>query len=160
VPRAAAFETRIAACVAACLLPDVDTPVVQTMGVQELIESGQPIQENQLTTKQRYSIEEGMPRFGFPNGIADLPASGQQMKHANLWGLQNQITCPALNISTTGEGDGVIDSAQRFFDALPNPLTWFVLTTEDEGAELHTVRAHSSLLDQIEFGWLDEVLTK
>jgi dipeptidyl aminopeptidase/acylaminoacyl peptidase len=76
VPRAAAFEKRIAACVAACLLPDVYTPVVQTMGVQELIESGQR----------------------------------------------------------------------------------FVLTTEDEGAELHTVRGNSSLLHQIEFDWLDEVL--
>ncbi|MCW2526502.1 MAG: alpha/beta-hydrolase, partial [Pseudonocardiales bacterium] len=160
VPRAAAFEQRIAACVAACLLPDVYTPVVQTMGVEELMESGKPIEESHLTTKQRYSLEEGMPRFGFPNGAADLPAWGEQMKNMNLWGLQDRITCPVLNISTTGEGAGMIDSARRFFEVLPNPLNQFVLTTEEQGAEMHTVRGNSSLLHQIEFDWLDEVLTK
>lgn len=160
VPRAAAFEKRIAACVAVCLLPDVYTPVVQTMGVQQLIESGRPIREDELTTKQRYSLEEGMPRFGFPNGAADLPAWGQMMKNMNLWGLEEQITCPVLNISTVGEGNGMIDSARRFFDVLPNPLNRFVLTTEDQGAELHTVRGNSSLLHQIEFDWLDEVLAQ
>jgi pimeloyl-ACP methyl ester carboxylesterase len=158
VPRAAAFEKRIAACVAVCLLPDVYTPVVQTMGVQELIESGAPIEDTQLTTKQRYSLEEGMPRFGFPHGAADLPAWGQMMKKMNLWGLQDKITCPLLNISSAGEGEAMAENAHRFLDALPNPLNRFVLTTEEEGAELHTVRGNSSLLHQIEFDWLDEIL--
>jgi hypothetical protein len=50
------------------------------------------------------------------------------------------------------------ESARAFFDALPNPLNRSVLTTEEQGAELHTVRGNSSLLHQIEFDWLDEVL--
>jgi pimeloyl-ACP methyl ester carboxylesterase len=158
VPRAAAFEPRIAACVAAYLLPDVFTPVVRTMGIEEMIAAGPSADTGQLTTKQRYSIEEGMPRFGFPNGIEDLTAWGEMMKKMNLWGLEDKITCPVLNISTTGEGRDMYDGARKFFDSLPNPLNRSVLTTEDEGAELHTVRGNSSLLHQIEFDWLDEVL--
>ena len=158
VPRAAAFDKRISACVTACLLPDVYTPVVQTMGIEALLDAGTAIKEDQLTTKQRYALEEGMPRFGFPHGVADLPAWGAQMKQMNLWGLEDRITCPVLNISTTGEGKGMYDSARAFFDALPNPRNRFVLTTEEQGAELHTVRGNSSLLHQIAFDWLDEVL--
>jgi hypothetical protein len=95
VPRAAAFEKRIAACVAACLLPDVFTPVVRTMGIEEMIAAGASASPDELTTKQRYSIEEGMPRFGFPNGIEDLSAWGEMMKKMNLWGLEDEITCPS-----------------------------------------------------------------
>jgi hypothetical protein len=76
----------------------------------------------------------------------------------NLWGLEDLITCPVLNISTAGEGKGMYESARRFFDGLSNPRNRFVLTTEEQGAELHTVRGNSSLLHQIEFDWLDEVL--
>jgi hypothetical protein len=158
VPRAAAFEKHIAACVGACLLPDVYTPVVRTMGVEQLLATGSAVTANQLTTKQRYALVEGMPRFGFPNGAEDLPAWGEMIKQMNLWGLEDKITCPVLNISTTGEGKDMYEIARTFFDALPNPLNRFVLTTEEEGAELHTVRGNSSLLHQIEFDWLDEVM--
>jgi pimeloyl-ACP methyl ester carboxylesterase len=158
VPRAAAFEKRIAACVAACLLPDVYTPVVRTMGVEQLLAAGSAVSAEQLTTKQRYALEEGMPRFGFTNGAEDLAAWGDMIKKMNLWGLEDKITCPILNISTTGEGTDMYESARTFFDALSNPLNRFVLTTEEQGAELHTVRGNSSLLHQIEFDWLDEIM--
>jgi hypothetical protein len=136
----------------------VYTPVVQTMGVEQLLAAGSPVSAEQLTIKQRYALEEGMPRFGFSNGARDLPAWGEMIKQMNLSGLEDQITCPVLNISTTGEGKDMYDAARSFFDALPNPLNRFVLTTEKEGAELHTVRGNSSLLHQIEFDWLDEVM--
>jgi pimeloyl-ACP methyl ester carboxylesterase len=119
-PRAAAFEPRIAACVAACLLPDVFTPVVRTMGIEEMITEGPSADTGQLTTKQRYAIEEGMPRFGFPNGIDDLTSWGEMMR-MNLWGLEDKITCPVLNISTTGEGREMYESGRTFFDALTKP---------------------------------------
>jgi dipeptidyl aminopeptidase/acylaminoacyl peptidase len=51
VPRAAAFEKRIAACVTACLLPDAYTPVVQTMGIEELLDQGTSVTSEQLSTK-------------------------------------------------------------------------------------------------------------
>jgi hypothetical protein len=99
-----------------------------------------------------------MPRFGYSNGLADLGSWAESIKKMNLWGLEERITCPVLNISTTGEGTGMYESARCFFDGLPNRLNRFVLTTEDQGAELHTVRGNSGLLHQIEFDWLDEIL--
>jgi pimeloyl-ACP methyl ester carboxylesterase len=157
VPRAAAFEKRIAACVANCLLPDVYTPVIGTMGVADLIANGKDVKPEQLTTLQRYTLEEGMPRFGFPNGLHELPAWAESLKKMTLWGLESQITCPVLNLSATGEGAQTNEHARTFFDVLPNPRNRFVLTTEDEGAELHCQRGNSSLLHQIEFDWLDEI---
>ncbi len=158
VPRAAAFEKRIAACVADCLLPDVYTPVIRTMGMEQLLSSGTEIDPDQLTTKQRYTLEEGMPRFGFPNGIGELQAWADSLKKMTLWDLEREITCPLLNLSSTGEGKAMYDNARSFFDALTNPLNRFVLTDDEQGAEMHTQRGNSSLLHQIEFDWLDEVL--
>jgi hypothetical protein len=86
--------------------------------------------DDQAGGQRADALGEGMPRFGFRNGAEDLPAWGKDM----------------------------YESARTFFDALPNPLNRFVLTTEEEGAELHTVRGNSSLLHQIEFDWLDEVM--
>lgn len=157
VPRAAAFEKRIKACVAVCLLPSVYEPVVKTMGVKELIELGKSISEDQLTTKQRYTLNEGMPRFGFSGGAKELSAWGEMLKKMTLWGLEDKITCPVLNISTTGEGREMYENARDFYNKLSNPFNRFVLTTQEQGAELHTIRGNSSLLHQIIFDWLDEI---
>jgi pimeloyl-ACP methyl ester carboxylesterase len=158
VPRAAAFDKRIAACVADCLLPDAYTPMAATMEMTEFT-AGAPVHADELTQKQRYSIEEGMPRFGFTGGIKDIPAWGDMLKKMNLSGLENKITCPLLNLSSTGEGKVMYDNARAFFDALPNPRNRFVLTTEEQGAEMHCQRGNSSLLHQLIFDWLDEILT-
>lgn len=94
VPRAAAYDKRIAACVADCLLPDAYTPMVATMEMDELITAGAPVRADQLTQKQRYSVEEGMPRFGFTGGVQDIQAWGDMLKKMNLAGLEDKITCP------------------------------------------------------------------
>jgi hypothetical protein len=136
---------------------DAYTPMVRTMEMEELT-AGAPVRADQLTQKQRYSVEEGMPRFGFRNDVGDIPAWGDMLKKMNLSGLEDKITCPLLNLSSTGEGKVMYDNARVFFDALPNPLNPFVLTTEDQGAEMHCQRGNSSLLHQIAFDWLDEIL--
>ena len=132
--------------------------MVATMEMDELITAGVPVRADQLTQKQRYSVEEGMPRFGFPNGTSDIAAWGDMLKKMNLAGLEDKITCPLLNLSSTGEGKTMYDNARAFFDALPNPRNRFVLTTEDQGAEMHCQRGNSGLLHQIAFDWLDEIL--
>ena len=159
VPRAVAFEKRISACVADCLLPEVYSPVVQTMEVDQLLAADQPVTDDQLTTKQRYSIEEGLPRFGFQPRAGNLAAWAEMLKKMTLWGLEDKITIPLLNMSSTGEGKLMHDNAKAFYDKLPNPRNRFVLTGEDQGAELHTQRGNSSLLHQLEFDWLDEVFS-
>ena len=121
VPRAAAFERRISACVANCLLPEVYSPVVQTMEVDQLLAADQPITDDQLTTKQRYSIDEGLPRFGFKPQAGNLAAWAEMLKKMTLWGLEDKITIPLLNMSSTGEGKLMHDNAKAFYGKLPNP---------------------------------------
>ncbi|MDT7573785.1 MAG: hypothetical protein QOH17_118, partial [Pseudonocardiales bacterium] len=55
-------------------------------------------------------------------------------------------------------GKTMYGSARACFDALPRPRNQFVLTTEDQEAEMRGQRGNSSLLHQLEFDWLDEVL--
>jgi pimeloyl-ACP methyl ester carboxylesterase len=158
-PRAAAFEKRLAAVVADCLLVDAYTPMSRTMEMDALITSAEPVRVEELTQKQRYSVEEGFARFGFDNGVEDIRDWGAMLKKMTLAGLADKITCPVLNLSSTGEGKLMYDNARAFFDDLPNPLNRFVLTTEDEGAEMHCQRGNSSLLHQLAFDWLDEILS-
>lgn len=157
VPRAAAFEKRIASCVTVCLTPEVHQAIFETLGLTGM-ESGKPVNEAQLTTRQRYGLEEIMPRFGFSNGVSDLAAFKEMLiNKMTLWGLEDKITCPLLSISTTGEGKYTFDNAKAFFEKLSNPLNRFVLTGEEQGAELHCCRGNSSLLHQIIYDWLDDV---
>jgi hypothetical protein len=142
-----------------CLAPEIYRPVVQTMEVEQLLAAGQPITDDQLTTKQRYSIEEGLPRFGFEPKAENLTGWAEMLKQMTLWGLEDKIIIPLLNMSAAGEGKLMYDNAKAFFDALPNPRNRFVLTNEDQGAELDTQRGNSSLLHQIQFDWLDEVFS-
>jgi hypothetical protein len=100
-----------------------------------------------------------MPRFSIRNGLQRIAQFGQMLMKLNLRGLEEKINCPVLNISSTGEGRAMYDDARTFFDKLSNPKNRFVLTSEEEGAEMHCQKGNASLLHQIEFDWLDEVLT-
>jgi len=53
-----------------------------------------------------------------------------------------------------GRGKTRYDSARSFFGALPHQRNQFVLTTEDQEAEMHAQRGNSSLRHQIaSAGW-------
>jgi pimeloyl-ACP methyl ester carboxylesterase len=158
-PRAVAFEKRIAACIADSLLPDMYPTVIAAMGMGKLMVPGASADARErLTHQQRYVIEEGMPRFGVKNGLDGLVQFAEALKKMNLSGLEEKITCPLLNISSTAEGTDMCRNARVFFDKLPNPKNRFIITTEEEGAEMHCQKGNASLLHQIEFDWLDEVL--
>jgi pimeloyl-ACP methyl ester carboxylesterase len=160
-PRAVAFEKRIAACIADSLLPDMYPTVIAAMGMGKLMVPGASAAAvEQLTHQQRYVIEEGMPRFGIRNGLAGIAQFAEALKKMNLAGLEEKITCPLLNISSTAEGTAMCGNARAFFDKLSNPKNRFVMTTEEEGAEMHCQKGNASLLHQIEFDWLDEVLAE
>jgi len=117
-----------------------------------------PPTEEELGPKTRYALKEMTPRFGFTGGVSDIPAWGEYLKLFSCAGLEDKTTCPILAISTTGERKLFFDNAKDYFDRLPNPNNRFVLTTEDDGGEMHCVRGNSSLAHQITFDWLDEVL--
>jgi pimeloyl-ACP methyl ester carboxylesterase len=157
VPRAAGHDHRIAAGVALALTPESWPSMPQVMKMKEEWFINPPA-EDELGPKTRYALKEMMPRFGFTGGVSAIPAWGEYLKRFSLAGLEDKITCPILNISATGEGKLFFDNAKGLFDRLPNPSNRFVLTTEDDGGEMHCVRGNSSLAHQITYDWLDEVL--
>ena len=158
VPRSAGHDHRIAAGIALALTPEVWPSMPQVMKMKDEWFTTAP-SEDELGPKTLYGIEEMMPRFGFTGGVGDIPAWGESLRLFSCAGLEDKITCPILNISATGEGKLFYDNAKGLFDRLPNPKNRFVLTTEDDGGEMHCVRGNSSLAHQIIFDWLDEVLT-
>jgi hypothetical protein len=158
VPRSAGHDHRIAAGVALTLTPESWPSLPQVMNMKEEWFINAPA-ENELGPKTLYAVKEMMPRFGYTGGVSELPAWGEYLKLFSCAGLEEKITCPILSISTTGEGKLFFDNAKGLFDRLPNPDNRFVLTTEDDGGELHCVRGNSSLVHQIIFDFLDEVLT-
>jgi pimeloyl-ACP methyl ester carboxylesterase len=158
VPRTAGHDHRIAAGVALTLTPESWPSLPQVMKMKEEWFINAPAKD-ELDPKTLYAINEMMPRFGYSGGVSDLPAWGEYLKLFSCAGLEDKITCPILAISTTGEGKLFFDNAKGLFDRLPNPGNRFVLTTADDGGEMHCVRGNSSLAHQITYDWLDEVLT-
>jgi hypothetical protein len=160
VPRSAGHDHRIAAGIALALTPEMwPGAAYSQVKNKEWFTSAPTQDELELDPKARYAAEEAAPRWGIPAGPSAIPAWGESLKLFSCAGLEDKITCPVLNISATGEGKQWYDNAKAFFDRLPNPKNRFVLTTEDDGGEMHCVRGNSSLAHQIIFDWLDEVLT-
>jgi hypothetical protein len=157
VPRSAGHDHRIAAGVALTLTTETWPSLPRVLSMKEEWFTNPPAAD-ELAPRQRYGVEEMMPRFGFTGGVSDIPAWGEYLKRFTLDGLEDKITCPILAISTTGEGKRFFDNAKGLFDRLPNPSNRFVLTTEDDGGELHCVRGNSSLAHQLTYDFLDEVL--
>lgn len=157
VPRTAGHDSRVAAGVAHCLTPHLWPFFPQTFDMK-LEWADNPPTDDELSPKPRYGVEEMMPRFGLTGGAKDIPAWYEAIKGFSLSGLEGEITCPILNVSTTGEGMAFFNNAKAYFDRLPNPRNRFMLTTQDDGGEMHCVRGNSSLDHQIMFDFLDEVM--
>jgi hypothetical protein len=159
VPRTAGHDKRVAAGVALALTPEM-WPFAAHSQVKnkEWFTTAPTEDELELDTKAKYIAMEVAPRHGIPAGPGAIPAWGESFKLFSCAGLEETTTCPILNISTTGEGKGWYDNAKAYFDRLPNPKNRFVLTTEDDGGELHCVRGNSSLAHQLTYDFLDEVL--
>lgn len=71
-----------------------------------------------------------------------------------------KVAAPALVIVGEGEykSEEVKRQQQVCMDNLPNPLKKFVVTPEIEGASNHCIMENRSLVSQVLFDWLDEVL--
>jgi len=76
----------------------------------------------------------------------------------DLWGLEDEITCPLLNVGGAGEGNMSSD-AHRFYERLRGQKAERFIQ-EFEGGEAHCAVNNRSLANQIEFDFLDEVFAK
>lgn len=161
-PRAAAFEHRLAACVAnggvfdfmAPNLPDgvshddaVERVRTDPHGVDELVRSAM-----ETSTETRWAVENGMFTF---NASSPSEWFGHALDYT-LAGVAEKIACPTLVIDVEDER-AFPGQAELLFDALTCPKTFMVFTAGD-GAEDHCQVGSPLLSAQRVFDWLEETL--
>lgn len=153
-PRAAAFEKRLAATVASGLVPVMwDLISSRLADVKKAMAAGEPWDHS-----HRWLLFEHMPKYGLENDVEDLDKLEAIWRKMDLRGLEENIDKPLLVVQAAAEGAKATKAAREFFAKLSNPKNKFVLTTEEDGAEMHCQKGNASLLHAIEFDWLDEVL--
>ena len=153
VPQAAMHDPRIGAIAMSSGVVDAyplfsAMPVVQA--TQKDIDS--------WTTFHRNIVKAICWRWGVsmdkPSGLADA--------NKGFTFDPTKISAPALLI--VGEGEYKSTEVQRqqkvIMDGLSNPLKKMVITPSNEGATNHCVMENRSLVGQVLFDWLDEVLPK
>ena len=159
VPRAVAFEKRIAAAVADPGVVDVSTSWTATLPKEmiDLLHSGQ---------KDAFdaAMAEGLPQamkagLAFrmrPYGLASTYDVFRAAMTYDLTDVTSRITCPMLITSPEGESFWPGQSEQ-LYDLLTGPKA-LVSFTREEGADLHCEPKAAGLRELRIFDWLDETL--
>ena len=157
-PRAAAFEHRLAACIAV----DGVFSFLPTQYAQIIKEAASSLSEEQLNAFfGREMQENSFARWSISQGMWTLQAKSmfdlvQKMQQYTLDGIAGQITCPTL-ICDAEEDHAFAGQPKMLFDALHCPKTYLLFTIED-AAEEHCHAGATLLLNQRIFDWLDETL--
>jgi len=165
-PRAAAFETRIAALVAdpgqwdqgdairgalplsdedRARFPDVDPGLIEPM--EAWLRS--PDADAMLRWRL---IDRGL----WVHGAGSLYEYLASACGYTLSDVAGDIACPAA--LTMAEGDPIAAGAPKLFDALPNPHKTLIRFTAAEGSGGHCEGLARTLYHQRTFDWLDETL--
>jgi len=156
-PRAAAFEHRLAACIAV----DGLFSFLPSRYAQKIREAGSSVSEKQVDAFfGREMQENSFARWSVSQGMWTLHASStselvQKMQQYTLDGVASQITCPTL-ICDAEEDHMFAGQPRMLFDALRCPKTYSLFTAED-AAEEHCHAGATLLLNQRIFDWLDEM---
>ncbi len=161
-PRAAAFENRVAACIANGGVLDFSGPQVPKNMTREQYASfirdhPQKVTETmkQMAEKSataRWSQENGQYTFG-----AATPAEWvKKLLDYDLTPVVRQISCPVLVIDVESETN-FPGEARKLYEALTCPKTWLYFT-EEEGAGDHCQTGSPALAQQRIFDWLQETL--
>jgi pimeloyl-ACP methyl ester carboxylesterase len=158
--RAAAGEKRIKAAVASCLTPSFVPGIMSLLG----LDPDEPYADRtdldslagQASPMARLLLGDVRERFG----MLDRPVRDylDYLKEFDLWGLEDKITCPILNIGGEGEGSLFAES-HRFYELLKGPKRERLIK-ESEGGEAHTAVNNRNLANQIEFDFLDDAFSQ
>ena len=157
-PRAAAFEHRLAACIAVdgvyALIP---TQYGKVMGNAATALSDEQMSsflesEMQKNPNVQWAISQGMWTMQ-GRSLADV---ARKMAQYNLGGVAALITCPTL-ICDAAADHAFAGQPHMLFDELRCPKTYLLFTAED-AAEDHCHAGATLLLNQRIFDWLDETL--
>jgi hypothetical protein len=159
VPRAAAFEQRIAAAVADPGVMDVSASWMRHLPPEmiALLDGGQKEPFDRFFFE---GIDEATKAtFAFrarPYGLFSPYETYRAVRQYTLAGITDRIRCPMLICDPEGEGFWPGQS-QQLYDALPGPKT-LVKFAGAEGADLHCEPKAPGLRAQRIFDWLDETL--
>jgi pimeloyl-ACP methyl ester carboxylesterase len=159
VPRAVAFEKRIAAAIADPGIVDVSTSWTATLpkAMQELLKAGRKAEfdgymSKVLNPETKRDLDFRMRPYGFTSYYDTYEA----VQNYNLEGIAHQIGCPILITEPVNEGFWPGQSRQ-LYDLLVSPKK-LVPFSEADGADLHCEPKGTGLRDLRVFNWLDETL--
>jgi hypothetical protein len=163
VPRALAFEHRIAAAVADPGVDDVAaswraqlTPEMLTLldaGEREKFDAFMAIGMQSATPRERQVMQWRVKPYGNRDSAYDLFKAVEEYR---LGDLVQRIRTPIMITEPEGEQFWPGQS-RRLYDALPGPKV-LAPFTKAEGADMHCEPMARSLLEQRMFDWLDETL--
>jgi dienelactone hydrolase len=157
-PRAAAFEHRIAACIAydgvlnfAAVLPQPQEPELDS--TQRVTALDNLIADRaQAPTSLRWAVSNALWTMGVATGQEFI----DEFSKYDLTHVADQITCPTLVCDA--ENDQFLKGQPRMlYEALHGPKT-FVAFTAGEGAGEHCHEGALTLFHQRMFDWLDHTL--
>ena len=162
VPRAAAFEERIAAAVADPGVWDISTSWKQhlTKSMRKKLEAGERDKFNKdMALPMRFSrAMRGTVEFrSRPFGLETPFDVYRALEEYNLEGVAGRIGCPIL-ITDPEQEQFWPGQAQKLYDAVGSERKELVRFTAAEGAESHCEPKALGLRDERIFDWLDETL--
>ncbi|BCG57524.1 alpha/beta hydrolase family protein [Paenibacillus sp. URB8-2] len=157
-PRAAAFEHRLAACIA--------NDGVHTFRFRELGQkfmagrTDYTFEEYEATVAKVMQHHSGV-RWAVDNGMFTFQASSlselvEKTEPCTMEGVADQVLCPTL-VCEAEEDHFFAEQPGRLYDALSCPKTYLKLTKEDGGEE-HCHFGALLLFNHRVFSWLDETL--
>lgn len=156
VPRAVAFEKRIAAAIADPGVVDVSTSWVANLPkpMIELLKSGRKAEFDGYMAKgpANADLKFRMRPFGFTSPYDTFKAAMEY----NLNDVAGQIRCPMLITGPVNEGFWPGQS-QQLYNLLTSPKK-LVTFSETDGADLHCEPKGSGIRDLRVLNWLDETL--
>lgn len=159
VPRAVAFEKRIAASIADPGVVDVSTSWIADFPkpMLELLKAGRKAEfdaymSKTLTPALKDNLSFRMRPFGFTSYFDTY----QAVQQYNLTDVASRIQCPLLITEPANETYWPGQS-RRLYDLVTSPKK-LVHFSESDGADLHCEPKGTGLRDLRVFNWLDEVL--
>jgi len=161
-PRAAAFEKRLAACIANGGVLDFSGPRMPKDKTREEYASLIRSHPDQVNAKMRKMAEQSVgARWAQENGQYTFGASSpaewlSKLLDYDLTQVAGQITCPVLVVDVENENN-FPGEARKLYEALICPKTWLYFT-EEEGAGDHCQTGSPALAQQRILDWLQEAV--
>lgn len=161
VSRAAAFERRLAACIANSPITDLGRIVTAEMpAFLKNLPAFASDAAVALAGRQSPALQITLEKVCWQAGVERLSDFVKLAEACKLEGLLERITCPILSLSGDAEGDQgeVARQARTFFEQTGAALKAEHIFRATDGADAHCQVGNFALGQQVAFDWLDSVL--